>query len=552
MSSRKFISRIIKFALVAVLTLVVFSIRLSMLKKSDMPNGLDGYYYVLQAESFVTHLELENPDPECGYYLSGFVSGVCGDSILGVKIWSAISSALFSLSVFVLIFVLLEKSSLRFLFSLVGLLFSAASVCTTAMSLRLFFLLFYAASLVSVFKKKDSVKVVIGKVILALVLLVFTILSHKVSAVYGVLFTVFYIISKILSGKLSSRNALSIIVCIFLLFGIVFVIAINQSPRFNQSFGFPSFPFLHQKIIDSMGTRGLAGSIEITVCSVLAFAMTAGLIFFRKKIGVECFFVAIVFFPFWNLDSDMGFRMSLNGMLVGIPLLIYVVSALLDFVKIWSAVKTVSLLGLCVAFFVAMFFTPKVYDPRLDPPFEYYKKVAEKIQLEDDTLLIAHLGLNHVYTYYNNLRDCMNWLPNYDIDEDKIWRLAYGADAGRIVEVLVADYVKNLPEEDMDRSDLLGDVESERLFKEITQVDNNYVLLQESIWQKYLSYEDPEIAETFNNWYNPSEVRPEYIRRTEKKKVVESTEQDSEKEETLADENVEKEEETESTEKTAE
>ena len=555
MSSRKFISRIIKFALVAVLTLVVFSIRLSMLKKSDMPNGLDGYYYVLQAESFVTHLELENPDPECGYYLSGFVSGVCGDSILGVKIWSAISSALFSLSVFVLIFVLLEKSSLRFLFSLVGLLFSAASVCTTAMSLNyinnqtgLFFLLFYAASLVSVFKKKDSVKVVIGKVILALVLLVFTILSHKVSAVYGILFTVFYIVSKILSGKLSSRNALSIIVCIFLLFGIVFVIAINQSPRFNQSFGFPSFPFLHQKIIDSMGTRGLAGSIEITVCSVLAFAMTAGLIFFRKKIGVECFFVAIVFFPFWNLDSDMGFRMSLNGMLVGIPLLIYVASVLLDFVKIWS----VSLLGLCVAFFVAMFFTPKVYDPRLDPPFEYYKKVAEKIQLEDDTLLIAHLGLNHVYTYYNNLRDCMNWLPNYDIDEDKIWRLAYGADAGRIVEVLVADYVKNLPEEDMDRSDLLGDVESERLFKEITQVDNNYVLLQESIWQKYLSYEDPEIAETFNNWYNPSEVRPEYIRRTEKKKVVESTEQDSEKEETLADENVEKEEETESTEKTAE
>ena len=166
--------------------------------------------------------------------------------------------------------------------------------------------------------------------------------------------------------------------------------------------------------------------------------------------------------------------------------------------------------------------------------------------------MIAHLGLNHVYTYYNNLRDCMNWLPNYDIDEDKIWRLAYGADAGRIVEVLVADYVKNLPEEDMDRSDLLGDVESERLFKEITQVDNNYVLLQESIWQKYLSYEDPEIAETFNNWYNPSEVRPEYIRRTEKKKVVESTEQDSEKEETLADENVEKEEETESTEETAE
>lgn len=557
MSNRKFISGIIKFALTAVLTLVVFSIRLSMLKKSEMPNGLDGYYYVLQAESFVTHLELENPDPECGYYLSGFVSGVCGDSILGVKIWSAISSALFSLSVFVLIFVLIEKSSLRFLFSLVGLLFSAASVCTTAMSLNyinnqtgLFFLLFYAASLVSLFKKKDSVKAVIGKGFLALVLLVLTIFSHKVSAVYGILFTVFYIISKILSGKLSSRNALSVIVCIFLLFGIVFVIAINQSPRFNQSFGFPSFPFLHQKIIDSMGTKGLAGSIEITVCSVLAFAMTVALVLFRKKIGVECFFVAIIFFPFWNLDSDMGFRMSLNGMLVGIPLLVYLAVSLLDFTKIWTSIKTVSLLGLCIVFFVAMFFTPKVYDPRLDPPFEYYKKVAEKIQLEDDTLLIAHLGLNHVYTYYNNLRDCMNWLPNYDIDENKIWRLAYGADSRRIVEVLVADYVKNLPEEDADRGDLLGDVEAERLFKEITQVDKNYVLLQESIWQKYLSDEEPEIAETFNNWYNPSEVRPEYIRRTEKKKAAEPVEQELENNETAAEENVEQEEKTDGTEKT--
>ena len=144
----------------------------------------------------------------------------------------------------------------------------------------------------------------------------------------------------------------------------------------------------------------------------------------------------------------------------------------------------------------------------------------------------------------------MNWLPNYDIDENKIWRLAYGADSRRIVEVLVADYVKNLPEEDMDRSDLLGDVESERLFKEITQVDNNYVLLQESIWQKYLSYEDPEIAETFNNWYNPSEVRPEYIRRTEKKKAAEPVEQELENNETAAEENVEQEEKTDGTEKT--
>ena len=43
---------------------------------------------------------------------------------------------------------------------------------------------------------------------------------------------------------------------------------------------------------------------------------------------------------------------------------------------------------------IATIFTPHVYDPKTDPPYAYYKKVVRDIDLEKDSLLIAHLGLN--------------------------------------------------------------------------------------------------------------------------------------------------------------
>lgn len=534
MNSKKIMTKTCAALFIAALTLVFFSIKFSMLKKSDYPNGLDGFYYALQAESFVVNLEFENPDIECGYYISGFISGVIGDSVTGVKIWAALSSALLSLSVFTLLYVLLEKFPGRFFFSLTGMLFSGVSVCVTIMSINyinnqtgLFFLLFYAASLISCFREKETRFDFWANIIIAVAMLVMSVLSHRTSAVYAVVMTVLYICSKILSGKLSGKNAFSVIALVFVLCFAVIVIIVGQSKRFSHSFAFPSFAFLHKNLISCIGEKGVSGSVEITFCYLFAWLMAAALILIEKKVRVEYFFVPVIFFPFWNYDSDMGFRMAVNGLAAGIPLLFYFAARLVGFIKAADGIKVFLSAALAPVFFIMIFFSSGAYNPKFDPPFEYYKSIAEKIDLPSDSLLIAHQGLNHVYTYYNNLRDSMNWLPDYEIEEDKVWRLAYGANAERIREV-VEEYEKNLQEQEEPVEDAAEENKDEAPgetkevkepadpFEGLEQIDWNYVLLKESLWQEYLIAEDTDIAGTFDNWYNPSEVRPDYIRKSER------------------------------------
>ena len=121
--------------------------------------------------------------------------------------------------------------------------------------------------------------------------------------------------------------------------------------------------------------------------------------------------------------------------------------------------------------------------------------------MDDDSLLIAHQPLNHVYTYHKDLKDCLNWLPNFDVPVEKLWRLAYGTSERRIREVLESN--NTLPE----KSDDL-----------IRKIDFEYTLVREDLWQAYLLYEEPDMVEVLNNWYNPHEVRPDYIRKSKTKK----------------------------------
>ncbi|MDY3759296.1 MAG: hypothetical protein SOZ72_07960, partial [Treponema sp.] len=71
-----------------------------------------------------------------------------------------------------------------------------------------------------------------------------------------------------------------------------------------------------------------------------------------------------------------------------------------------------------------------------------------------------------------------------------IWRLAYGASKTRIEEVL---QVENSAD--------------------ITEINTEYILIKENLWQQYLEKEEKEISDSFKNWYNPHMIRPSFIRR---------------------------------------
>ena len=199
-----------------------------------------------------------------------------------------------------------------------------------------------------------------------------------------------------------------------------------------------------------------------------------------------------MFFPFWNFNSgnEMGFRLYLSAMPFGITLIIFTIFTSVKFENLSDRTKIIASCTTAILLISAsIFLTPKIYNPRHDPPYKYYKSVVKNIELNDDSLLIAHLGLNHTYTYYKNLRWSLNYIPDFPV-KGGIWRLAYGASRTRIEEVL---QVENSAD--------------------ITEINTEYILIKENLWQQYLEKEEKEISDSFKNWYNPHMIRPSFIRR---------------------------------------
>ena len=47
------------------------------------------------------------------------------------------------------------------------------------------------------------------------------------------------------------------------------------------------------------------------------------------------------------------------------------------------------------------------------------------------------------------------------------------------------------------------------------QLNCEYVLIREDLWQRYLKYEEDDIVDSLMNFYNPHTLRPEFIRKHE-------------------------------------
>lgn len=488
-----------KFSIIFVIlySFIIFGVRLMMLLKSDFPTGLDGFFYALQAKSLVVNGALENPDHEIGYFLCGLFAKIFNNVFLGVKIQAALSSTLISVLIFILLKIISQEKNI---IPILGLLISSVSVGITLFNINyinnqtgLVFFLSYCCTLIFFLKnRRFSNRQNIFLIIFIVILLVLCGLSHLVSAAYAFIFTAI-----ILIRKLKIRNQIILLtlacLCAVLLF-------FNQLPRFQSVFSLtPVLPCFSPVL---MNLAGKAMCIEMSVYFVLTWFL--GLFFFInkhkdqncKKDFAFLLLIPVMFFPFWKLDElDMGYRMLLNAIPVSIPFNLYIISKIFDFSKIKES-KYVTLVLFITIFTTGLFFTPKLYNPKKDPPWKYYKSVVEKIDLPDDSLLIAHLPINHVYTYYCNLRDGLNYEADFYVPEGKTWRLAYGTNASYLQQ-------------------FFGEFEEEELNQLIMQLNGEYVLIREDLWQRYLKYEEDDIVDSLMNFYNPHTLRPEFIRKHE-------------------------------------
>lgn len=471
-------------------TILIFIVRFLMLQKSSFPTGLDGFFYALQAKSLVVNGALENPDHEIGYYLCGFFSLVLRNDFIGCKVFSALTSALISLASGWLIFILTKNKKI----SLLLVLISGASFCNAKVSVNflnnqfgvLCFLIF--AGLFILFnqncQKPVNKKKFYFLLISSLCFLTLTVLSHLVSAAFAFIFIVLFYLRKL-------KPQWQII-----LFSVAAVLAVilfySQFARFKSVFSFtPILPVLSNPL-NKLAGKSIA--IEMTVYFIAGWLSTIIWLSVKKKFDFIVCLPVVLFFPFWNLDVlDMGYRMLLNGIPCG---LIYIVYLWWDLLKEKSfKYADIPFTAAGVLSVILIFLTSKVYNPKKDPPFKYYKEVIQSIDLPDDSLLIAHLPLNHVYTYYKNLRDCLNYEADFEVPEGKTWRIAYG---------VKADYLQQF----------FGEFEEQELNTLIRPLDSEYVLIREDLWQRYLNYEEDEIVESLKNFYNPHTYRPQFIRKS--------------------------------------
>ena len=130
-----------------------------------------------------------------------------------------------------------------------------------------------------------------------------------------------------------------------------------------------------------------------------------------------------------------------------------------------------------------------VYQLDRAPNVRLWARISQQVQLPEGCLLIAHAGLNHYYTFTHGLAPAINWLPEFPVAPDRLWRLAHGVDLPEIQALL--------PES--------------RDGSQMRALNGPYILIREDLWELFLQRCDPQKRESLQDWFNPWQLRPQFL-----------------------------------------
>jgi hypothetical protein len=454
-----------------------------MLFRSPWPNGLDGGFYAMEFRSVMERGHLENTDYSPLFWIGGALSRLLGNAVWGVKVLSALLSGFLVLGIFSLIRAAGEEKEGS---ACLGAALAGISPTLAVLSINylnnlegLVFGLFACALGLSAVRQFSW-----RKGMGALVLGAAAVLSHRIAAVYLLGGIGVYALRHFRIRERGGRKRPAF----FLLLGggifIACVVTFKAADweRFAGTFSLtPVLP-----ILSAPWRRQLpdAALWEMSFYFCLSYALLFHSLFRNRKPAVYYLAVPLFFFPFWDLSVlDMGYRLFLSSIPGGILFICLHPSI--------APIRMTEKRQFLFWFSIPLFFlTIFVYQPEQDPPYGKYLRVIDTVDLGEDSLLIAHLGLNHLYTYEKGFRDALNYVPDFPIPKESLWRLAYG--------IPTSTFLRMFPQS-----------ESEGLFRKLPY---SYVLIREDVWQEYLRREDEKIVKTLMNWYNPYKERPAFIR----------------------------------------
>lgn len=478
------------FPLLLLVLLSVFGVRFLMLQQSEFAPGLDGYYYAGQVYSLTRFGKFRIPESSPVVYGLALLSLPFNDVVLANKVGAALLATFLVWALFLLVRQVSGNSYW-------GLLAAALAGLSTAMSsLSVEFLknlgamacfLMYLGALARWEGEHKP-----GRVVAAVLWGGLAFLSHRLVGVLVIACTLLWLLLRT-PPRLRWRLLAACTAGALVLAGLLMVLRGGQlHPRdverlagsFRLGAVLPLFSHYMRQALPLQTVLEL--SAVLVIPWVLIFFHTALRPPLLRTVWICCLLCC---HPFWNFSSlDMGYRVLLS-VLPLVIVLVVVVAARHIRIPFRERTRPYLAAGVGALLLVAVWLLPgQAYRVERDPPYGFYKKLIQKIRLPKQSLLICHGGLNLFYTY-STWKDGLNYLPEYHVPTDKLWRLSHG--------VPFHEYQRVITE----------DVEQDR----VRRLSYPYHLIREDAWRRYLKRIPRALASTCSNWYNPHRKRPAFL-----------------------------------------
>jgi hypothetical protein len=456
-------------------------IRYIALAQTPYANGWDGYYYVMQAHSWLTYGNLQSPDYSIIYPYFILLSKLIGDYELAYKVGAALISGGLLISSFSLVYALSGKIhaailTISFLLFSPTITFFISQFPKNALAVIVLNLL-----IISIYKKNH---------LSGITLFALSLLTHRMIAGLSIIIILLAVINTI--NKKWIMGALVIIFTFSLLPGILHI---SDFTRFYGQFNWT--PQLSTFSFYKLFENGISfwWAIELILLSLMIIHLTYAYIKTRdfksrnpiySKILPVISLIAI--FPFFTMAfGSMGYRFF---MLTPLIVSVYFVSKI-------QPNRTYSLI-IALLFVVSSAFSFTSYNPYLhDPPNKLYdliiNRLNENYNSNEYPLVIAHKSLAELIIYRTDF-DALNWSPPKTANPDSVLRIIHNIEYYHFSKYLFKKEVG--------------------FVKKLTM---HYYAVPESSWKKFLKLvkekEDYKLMELIKSGNNPLEQRPQYLKK---------------------------------------
>ncbi len=461
-----------------------FLIRLYAYTQSSFANGWDGYFYIIQIQSYVEEGIMHSSRLSLFYPLLLFFQFFIQNYELTYQVVSAFLVGCFTLSIFYTSKALTPKSDMPYLVAALTLISPQLTFFGAQYAKNLFGIVCFLWLFIFLLK---------AQYIKSGLFLLLNLFVHKLTAGLSILITGLVILIKKL--KLSQLKYLLLLAlgCIFLicLFPTLFGLEDLARKGFSLS-STPSWPSV-SFIYDFKEVLHPWWYAEVVFVNLL-FIASIGYMVVTKQYKTKWVVLLVLLFTLsfplleWSIVG-LSFRALMVFLLLGI--------LLLNMITIILKRSYAIIIGCVVA--ISIFVSLNFYSPaKYDPPYAMYMHISDKIvELNvEPELIIVHKAFAEYFTFYTGI-DALPWLPEYHINKAALWRIGTGLNSKSI------EYFS-------------GDTCDASLVYNLTP---NYFLIREDLWQAIqvnLKSEDPDLYQELRTWKNPSEIRPAYLLKNKK------------------------------------